>query len=88
VSPPGFSVSRFLRTFSDLKTPVGVSVAFVQVSPRGILPCTCFYDHAHRLRLEKLLCIEVSRSSNRFLKSFLDPGGGFTSETAKRRFQN
>jgi hypothetical protein len=48
---------------------------------------TYFYNHAHRLRLEKLLSIELSRSSNGFFKPLLDPGGGFTSETAARRFQ-
>jgi hypothetical protein len=48
--------------------------------------CTYFYNHARRLRLEKLLCLELSRSSNGFLKPLLDPGGGFTSETAARRF--
>jgi hypothetical protein len=41
----------------------------------------------HRLRLEKLLYIELSRSSNGFLKPLLDPDDGFTSETAERRFQ-
>jgi hypothetical protein len=48
---------------------------------------TCFYNHAHRLRLEKLLCLEPSRSSNGFFKPLLDPDDGFTSETAERRFQ-
>jgi hypothetical protein len=33
---------------------------------------TYFYNHAHRLRLEKLLCIELSRSSNGFFKPLLD----------------
>ena len=47
---------------------------------------TYFYNHAHRLRLEKLLYLELSRSSNKFLKALLDPGGGFTSETTARRF--
>jgi hypothetical protein len=36
---------------------------------------TCFYNHAHRLRLEKLLYIELSRSSNGCFKPLLDPGG-------------
>jgi hypothetical protein len=45
------------------------------------------YNHAHRLRLEKLLLLELSRSPNGFFKVLLDPGGGFTSETAARRFQ-
>ena len=49
---------------------------------------TYFYNPAHRLRLEKLLYLELSRSSNGFFKPLLDPGGGFTSETAARRFQN
>jgi hypothetical protein len=48
---------------------------------------TYFYNHAHRARLEKLLYIELSRSSNGFFKPLLDPGDGSTSETAKRRFQ-
>jgi hypothetical protein len=48
---------------------------------------TCFYNHAHRLRLEKQLYIELSRSSDGFFKPLLDAGGGFTSETAARRFQ-
>jgi hypothetical protein len=41
-----------------------------------------FYNHARRLRLEKLLYLELSRSSNGFFKVLLGPGGGFTSETA------
>jgi hypothetical protein len=39
------------------------------------------------LRLEILLYLEPSRSSNGFFKPLLDPDGGFTSETAERRFQ-
>ena len=46
---------------------------------------TYFYNHAHRLRLEKLLYLGPSRISNGFLNPLLDPGGGFTSETAARR---
>jgi hypothetical protein len=38
--------------------------------------------------LKKLLCLELSRSSNGFFEVLLDPGGGFTSETAAAwRFQ-
>jgi hypothetical protein len=39
----------------------------------------CFYNHAHRIRLEKLLYLELSRSPNGFLNRFwlLDLGGGF-----------
>jgi hypothetical protein len=48
---------------------------------------TYFYNHARRTRLEKLLYLELSRSPNGFLKVLLDPGGGLTSETAARRFQ-
>jgi hypothetical protein len=38
-----------------------------------------FYKHACRLRLKKLLYLELSRSPNGFfkLKSLLDPGGRF-----------
>jgi hypothetical protein len=48
---------------------------------------TNFYNHARRLCLEKLLYIGFSGSSNGFFKPLLDPGGGFNSETAVRRFQ-
>jgi hypothetical protein len=44
---------------------------------------TYFYNHARRLRLEKLLCLEPSRSSNGLFKPLLDPGGGFGIETDK-----
>jgi hypothetical protein len=43
---------------------------------------TRFYNHAHCLRLEKLLYIELSRSPSGYFKPLLDPGGGFRSETA------
>ena len=49
--------------------------------------CACFYNHAHRLRLDKLLYVELSRSSNGHFKPLPDPDGGFTSETAGRRFR-
>ena len=54
--------------------------------PPGVF-YTYFYDHARRLRLEKLLYLELPRSPNGFFKVLLDPGGAFTSETAARRFQ-
>jgi hypothetical protein len=40
---------------------------------------TCSYNHAHRLRLEKLLLfyIELSKSSSGYFKPLLDPGGRF-----------
>jgi hypothetical protein len=43
---------------------------------------TYSYNHAHRLRLEKLLYLQLSRSPNGFFKPLLDPGGGFRSEMA------
>jgi hypothetical protein len=48
---------------------------------------TYCYNQVRRLRLEKLLYLELSSSSNGFLKPLLDPDDGFTSETAERRFQ-
>jgi hypothetical protein len=50
-------------------------------------PQVYFYNPARRrLRLEKLLCLELSRSgsSNGFFKQILDPGGRFASETTHR----
>jgi hypothetical protein len=41
-----------------------------------------FYNHAYRLRLKKVLCLERSRSPSGYFKSLLDPGGRFRSETA------
>jgi hypothetical protein len=53
---------------------------------------TCFYNHAHRIRLEKLLYLELSRSPSGFFKALLwiqvavsllkPPHGGFRRETA------
>jgi hypothetical protein len=43
---------------------------------------TYFYNHTRRLRLEKLLYIELSRSFNGYSKPLLDPSGGFRSEMA------
>jgi hypothetical protein len=42
---------------------------------------TYFYNHAYRLRLEKLLYLELSRSPNGFFKVLLDPGGSSRCET-------
>ena len=50
---------------------------------RETWPC----DHAHRLRLEKLLCLELSRSFNGHFKPLLNPGGSSTSENTTRQFQ-
>jgi hypothetical protein len=44
---------------------------------------TYFYNHAHRLRLEKRLCIELSRISNGFLKPLLDPDATAVSEVKR-----
>jgi hypothetical protein len=38
---------------------------------------TYFYNHVHRLRLEKLLHLELSKSSSGYFKPLLDPGGGY-----------
>jgi hypothetical protein len=64
-----------------------VYISHPDSSPTPGVFYTYFYNHAHRLRLEKLLHPELSRSPNGFLKVLLDPGGGFTSETAARRLQ-
>jgi hypothetical protein len=49
--------------------------------PPGVF-YTYFYNHARRLRLEKLLYMELFRSSSGCFKPLLDPGGRFRSETA------
>jgi hypothetical protein len=46
-----------------------------------------YFYNARRLRLKKLLYLELSRNSNGYFKPLLDPGGGFTSETAARQSQ-
>jgi hypothetical protein len=48
-----------------------------------------FYKHAYRIRLEKLLYIELSRtrSPNGYFKPLLDPGTRSNSDIAARRFQ-
>ena len=52
---------------------------------------TCFHNHAHRPRLEKMLSLELStvyrRSPNGLCKPLLDPGDRSASETAARRLQ-
>ena len=53
-------------------------MTLIQVNPLGYFN-TYFYNHAHRPRLEKLLYIEPSRSSNGLFEPLLDPGGGLTS---------
>jgi hypothetical protein len=48
---------------------------------------TYFYNHARRLRIEKLLYLGLSRSSNNYFKPLLDPGGTAVSEV-KRPLRN
>jgi hypothetical protein len=45
----------------------------------------CFHGHARRLRLEKLLCLGLSRSPSGHFTPLLDPGGGF--KTADLEFK-
>jgi hypothetical protein len=63
-----------------------ISTSGLDPFPTPQLFYTHFYNHARRLRLEKLLCLEASGSPNGFFKPLLDPDGGFTSETAERWF--
>jgi hypothetical protein len=56
--------------------------------PGGILYSIPITMPIRRLRLGKLLYMGLSRSSNGYFKPLLDPGGGFTSEAAARRFHN
>jgi hypothetical protein len=53
----------------------------------AILHTFLYGNHARRLRLKKLLYIEISRSPNGFFEPVLDPGGGLNFETAERRLQ-
>jgi hypothetical protein len=53
---------------------IHIPVALIRVRPPGIF-YTCFYNHARRLRLEKLLYLELPtgwarRSPNGFLNYF------------------
>jgi hypothetical protein len=61
-----------------------MSVKKIQVGPPtpGVF-YTYFYNHGHRLRLEKLLYIELPRSSSGYFKPLLDPGGGFTTAVSE-----
>jgi hypothetical protein len=73
-----------------------INISCVDPSSTPQLFYTYFYNHAHRLRLEKLLytCIEFPRSSNGFLNHFWiqvtvsllkPPHGGLRIETAVTR---
>jgi hypothetical protein len=44
----------------------------VEVPPAPGVFCTCLYNHARRLRLEKLLYLEISRSPNGFFNPLLE----------------
>jgi hypothetical protein len=68
--------------------PQYTSLPVLSSSGTPVVFYTCSYNPARRLRIEKLLYIELSRISNGYFKPLLDPGGGFNSETAARRFQN
>jgi hypothetical protein len=59
-----------------------IHIGLPNSSPTPRVFYTYFYNHARRLRFEKLLYLEVFRSSNGYFKPLLDPGGGFRSETA------
>jgi hypothetical protein len=61
-----------------------ISVPVIQVGPLGY-----FVNISITTPIVSALknYIEVSRNPNGYSKQLLDPGGGFTSETAKRRFQ-
>ena len=48
---------------------------------------TYFYNHARRFRLEKLLYLELSRSSNGYFKPLLDPGGRYETVSEVKRLQ-
>ena len=64
-------------------------VALIQGRAPGVFRTYFYnYNHTRRLRLKKLLLLELSRSPGGYFKPFLDPDGGFPSETATRRFQN
>jgi hypothetical protein len=57
-----------------------IYISFVYSSSTPGVFYKYFYNHALRLRLEKLLYIELSRSSNGYFKPLLNPGGGLRSE--------
>jgi hypothetical protein len=59
-------------------------LTLTQDRPLGCCISTYFYNHARRLRFEKLLYrhLELSGSSNGYFLPLPDPGGGFASETA------
>jgi hypothetical protein len=76
----------------EVASPLLTSYCTTYISGLDFVPTpqlfyTYFYNQACRLCLEKQLYIELSRSSSGLFKPLLDPGGGFTSETAERRFQ-
>jgi hypothetical protein len=64
-----------------------MSVKKFKFDPRSILHKFIRYNHVRRLRLEKLLRLELPRSPNGFFKALMDPGDRFASETVARKFQ-
>jgi hypothetical protein len=75
----GLPDGGFSRWMLDSSSPCDFSHRHSSRTPAVFY--TCSYDHALRLRLEKLLCLELPRSPNGFFQVLLGPGGGFTSET-------
>jgi hypothetical protein len=69
-------------------TAIAINISGLDLYSTPQLFYTHFYNHARRLRLEGLLYVGPSRSSNGFFKPLLDPDDGFASETVEKRFQN
>jgi hypothetical protein len=76
------------RSRTGIRLPVNISVTLIHSRPPSCF-YTYFYNEAHRLRLEtlKTLIYRTFWKFQRIFKPLLDTGGGFTSETAVRRFK-
>jgi hypothetical protein len=62
---------------------LGIPVTAIQKRPPGyFIDISLIFNHARRLRLKKLLYLELSRISNGFFKPLRGSSGGFTFETA------
>ena len=59
----------------DVRMYVCMLYAILLSVPMYIYIYIYIYNHAHRPHLEKLLYLELSRSTNGFFKVLLDPGG-------------
>jgi hypothetical protein len=55
----------------------GYQRARFKIEPPGVSHMFLQYNHARRLRLKKLLYIELPRSSSGYFKPLLDPGNRF-----------